>query len=265
MMLLRDYLQDNVLISNTHSIFNYDLFKQRMIVRYGAREIRDDMPVEYISVYAQNTIDINTEYFKFLFSNVVNPFETWAETETHGENGENTKTGTTGGTKNLGHTGTITTTDSGTVNNTISNSVTDSNTAHNENPTTSKTSNNVNAYNSQTAVPRDNTETINTNTSDSNYNGETKTTGTNGEIRDLTNTQTFANSDNETTTGTNNEQNNFSNTGNYTKSGYNINDFQTALLMQYNAYDTIIDCVIRDILIIVADVPECDFMWGAWL
>lgn len=262
-MLLLDYLKSNTLISNTHGIFDYNLFKQRLIVRYGKREVREDIPLEYIAIYAQNTIDINVDYFQFLMSNVVNPFETWAENETHTNNGENTTSGTNGGTKTIAHSGDITATDGGTVNRNVNTEVKNTGTAHGENPTTSTVENNVNAYNSEVAVPHDNSKTTNTNTSDNNYDDKSTTTGTDGETRDLTKKQTFNNTDSETTTGNNSETGKFSDSGNYKKSGYNINDVQTALQMQYNAYDTIIDCVIRDILITVAEIDECDFM-GVW-
>lgn len=254
MMLLRDYLADNTLITNTHNIFDYNLFRQRLLVRFGNRAIREDIPAEYISIYAQNTIDINVDYFKFLLSDVINPFATWAETETHGDSGESTKTETTTGGKKTEHSGTITTADSGTVNNTIDNTVTDKNTSQTVNPTTSKTTNNVNAYNSLESVPHDSTDVSSTNNSDTEFNGSTTTAGTSAETRNLTNTQTFANSDSDTTSGSNNAQNNYTNSGNYKKSGYNVNDFQRVLQMSYNAYDTIIDYVVKDILITIADM-----------
>lgn len=252
-MILRDFLAANTLIADTHNIFDYDTLAARLRVRYGNQRVRCDISTDDIKATAQNTIDINTEYFRALFSNVVNPYKTWGETDTHNDTGTENKTNSgTSDTTNK-HTGTITNADTGTIthNGTTDNTLTG--TTHTDNPTTSNTTNNVNAYNSTTAVPRDNSTTTNTNTNDTNYNDTGKTTTANTETRDTTATQTLNNTDTINTANSGTEEITKNNSGGYTKSGYNIDDYLTATRAYYAAYDIVIDFLARDILITVPD------------
>lgn len=252
-MILREFLKTNRLIANTYDIFDYDTLTIRFSLRFGNQQIRRDMETELILSTAQNTIDINREYFRALFNNVINPYETWGETNTHNDNGTEQRTITTTGENTTTHTGTVTNADTGTITHNTTGENTTNGTTHNDNPTSTTTTNNVNAYNATTAVPRDNSATTGTNISDSTYSDTTKTTAANTETRNTTATQTFNNSDttNTTTNGTDNTTKN--NSGGYTKHGYSVNDYITATRAYYAAYDILIDYLARDILITVPD------------
>lgn len=88
MMLLREFLSNNTLISNTYGIFDYQIFSDRFNYRLGRCKIRDDVELVDIPKIAQNAVDINEKFLRGVFSRVINPFETW------GENGGNKGTKT---------------------------------------------------------------------------------------------------------------------------------------------------------------------------
>lgn len=252
-MILRDYLSKYTLLSNTYDIFDYDTLAARLRVRYGNQQIRCDVPETEIAITAQNTIDVNREYFSALFSNVVNPYETWRETDTHTDTGTENKTNSGTGNTTNAHTGTITNADTGTITHNGTTDNTSNGTTHSDNPTTSTVVNNVNAYNSATAVPRDNSNTTNTNTADTTYSDTGKTTAANTETRDTTTTQTLNNTDTVTSSNSGTEKTTRDNSGGYTKHGYNINDYIAANRAYYAAYDIVINYLAWDILVIVPD------------
>lgn len=252
-MILRDFLATNILISNTYDIFKYDTLAARLKVRYGNQLVRCDMTAAEIVDVAQNTIDINVDYFRALFSNVVNPYETWGESDTHNDTGTENKTDSNTGNTTNAHTGTITNADTGTITHNGTTDTTTTGTTHSDNPTSSNTINNVNAYNSATAVPRDNSSTTSTNTADSKYADTAKNTANNTETRDTTSTQTLNNTDTITATNSGTTATTHTKSGGYTKHGYSINDYVVATRAYYAAYDIVIDYLARDILITVPD------------
>lgn len=254
MMLLRNYLAENTLINNTYNVINYDYLASRLRVRYGNRPLRKDLTITDIAIYAQNTIDINIDFFRNLLDNVINPYETWGETETHENNGETTNTNSTNGETTVNHSGSVEHTNDGTITDNNNGETTNSGTSSGSNPTTTQTNNKVNAYNSTTSVPYDESETIVTATNETNYNDKQVLTGNNTQTRELSAKDIYNNSDKTTTdNNSNGKQINASN-GNYSKKGYNISDYDIALHAYNSAYDIIIDYIVRDILQPIADL-----------
>lgn len=254
MMLLLDYLKDNTLITNTYEIINYDYLSTRFRVRYGKRQMREDLNIDDYSEYAQNVVDINIGFFRNLLENVLNPFDSWAEHGTNTDSGETTKSDTTNGSTDISHSGNVEHTASGTISNTNSGENTNSGTSNVNSPTTTETQNKINAYNSTTSVPANDSKTTVAANSDTTYNDKQTLSGSNTETRDTSNKDIYNNSDNTTTNTTTNGKQNTSNSGNYSKQGYNIRDYEIALDVYNSAYDIIIDYIAREILTPMADL-----------
>lgn len=228
-MILRDFLRDNTLIANTHDIFDYDVFKTRLISRYGFREIRADLTIEQIQSYAQNTIDVSADYYKNLFAHILNPFETWGETDSGG------------GKITTSNTGTETTDYTTTTNDSTTTTVSGDNTSNSEN---SGAENNFkNAYNTpETPTPTDNSTNSATGKTVTRYSDNSTNTRT-GETK---NGGTRTGSNSGTTTSTNSND----------KSGWNNSDALNTMARYMPVYDIIINDVV------FAVIDTCINIWG---
>lgn len=256
MMILLDYLRNNTLIVNTYNIINYDYLSRRFRVRYGKRELREDLTLADYSDFAQNVVDINIDFFRNLLENVLNPFESWNENGTNSDSGELTKNNSSNGSTDVAHNGNVEHTSSGTITDDSNSENTTTGTSNTSAPSTTETQNKINAYNSVNSVPANDSKTTVTSNSDTNYNDKQTLIGSNTQTLDTSNKDIYNNSDNTTTTTTANEKQNTNNSGVYSKQGFNVKDYEIALNVYNSAYDIIIDYIAREILMPVADI------WG---
>lgn len=247
-MKLKEYLLSHTLITNTYNIFDYERLITRLKIRYGNQYLRRDVEVEEIADIAQNVIDVNADYFKNLFSGVINPFETWGEKESRNDKVIDETTNTVQTTNTTEHTGTITNADEGTIQREGNGQTRGKSSQPTENTSTTS----VNAYNSSTASPRDTTTskgTTSTEYEDNNTNNSTET-------RNITNTQTNNNTDKTTMENSGKINKTRNSDGMYNRNGYNINDYITAVRVYNNAYDIIINYIVNDILTTIPNLER---------
>ena len=223
MYLLNELLADGDIISNDYGIINKEWLKARLKFRYGNRKLRPDLNGEWVQA-AQNVIDTNHEYFEKLLSTVYNPYETYREQGT----GVQTENGSDGGSNTLTKTGTETTT----------NTIISEGDSQTETTGTAKTTDNVFAYDEPTTSTPERTNDTENSGNNSNIYSDTST----GE-----NTLTHNTTDKNEYSNTAHKDNNNS----YTKSGYNITDYITALNAYKSAYDIIANMIALEICVCV--------------
>lgn len=253
-MILSSYLETHVLINNTYDVLDYNVFRTRLITRYGKREMRIDLEIEDYEKIAQNVIDVNLPFFRSLLENTLNPFSSWIE---KGESLNTNDTVTDSNTTTNGevtHSGNVEHTASGTITNAGSNETTDSGTSNENNPTSSITKNKVNAYNSVESVPSNESAITGTSTRENSYSGTQTSNLSNTETLDTSHKDIYNNSDTNTSNVQLKDTQNTTENNNYTKSGFKIGDYEAALRIYYSAYDIIVDFVIREILMPIADL-----------
>ena len=220
-MTIREYFAaGNVLIADTHNAFDYTTLAKRLNQRFGVRELREDVPTEQIAEIAQITVDINIDYLRIVFDNTVNPFKTWGESGTTADSANTNEIATHGGTDTTKNTGTNSTTDSGT--------------SSAESSGTGTTNRGVYGYDSNTTLSPQSSDS----TTDSNTTSGT-TSGTSTTTLDTTAARTLDTNDTRKSTA--------ESSGNYSKTGYNINDYATAVKMYYAPYDILINYIVSDI------------------
>lgn len=248
MMLLLDYLDDNILIANTYNLFDYTMFANRFANRFGNREIRDDVTESRIANIAQNTIDINRTFLQGISNKVVNPFKTFGEltiyTAGTGFTDTTTPDLTDVRTPNLTEDTipnlTETTTPDLTSTTTRTGTVTDESAAANF----------VNTNNAETtSTPHDNQTGNGTTTND--LTDETKSTGSTTRVQSGSSQTKRTGSETTKHSGTTTVQHD--NTGQDTtdKSGYNLQDYQLAMEIYLNFIDIVVDLIAKDILKLV--------------
>lgn len=223
-MLLHNFLQQYVLIENTHNLFDYSVFAKRFETRYGKRVIRDDYTPVEIQDVAQNTINVNLTFFTSLSEQVLNPFKTWNKVSTTDRTYDGTDTITPDLTDTTTHDLTDTITHSGTV--------TDEGDTHADGTKNDY----INAFNSETSKPREN------NKSHSESGGKNTTTYDNSDTNKHDGTTTVVHSGTDTTTRKRDENET------YTKAGFNTSEYVETLRIYYSFIDIIIDYVAKDIL-----------------
>lgn len=217
-MTLYSYLNNNVLIGNTYEIFDYSTLRGRLLTRYAQQRIRNDIPDDLLSEYAQNVVDVNKDYLSAIFETVVTPNNTYGEHYTSQDSSsDDRKTVTVSG--DSGNSNTVNTPD--TTSTTISNS----------NDTTS-----VNAYNSTTMSPNT-----------SNTGNATSTITTSGTIKtDTTNAAQHNSTVNDGNTSKHNTT--------YTRSGYNATDYFAVMQGYKSPYDILVDMLASVILSTISPI-----------
>lgn len=233
MMKLLDFLNANTLIVNTYGLFDYDVFSNRLGMRFGGRVLRKDYTAEQIKNAAQNVIDINKGFFQAISANILNPFRTWGETDVYTAGTERTDT---------------TTPD---LTDTTSPNLTDTSTPHlttqtqNRGNDSVKADNNnshyVNAFNNQGEPSPESSDKGGANSTNT-YNSDVTTTQNGTSTVQHTGTSTVKH------TGTNTVKMVNSGADNTDKSGWNLQDYQLAMEVYINFIDIVIDYVVKDIL-----------------
>lgn len=239
MILLLDFLDDNVLISNTYGLFDYGVFANRLAIRYGQRVLRDDFTDDQIKNAAQTAIDINKQFLTAMSARIIDPFKTWGETDIY--NAGTSRTDTT--TPNLTDTTTPNLTDTTTPNLTQK-------TEHRGTITGDGDGDEkhfVNAFDNQNAPAPDNSATNHSETTNT-YNNDDTTTNTG------TTTTTRMGNTTVKHTGTNTVKSENSGADTTEKTGWNLQDYQLAMDVYLNFIDIVIDFVVRDILYITVRV-----------
>lgn len=237
MMLLHEFLQQYVLLEDTHGLFEYRQFALRLETRFGKRVLRKDYTPEEIQDVAQNTLDVNLLFFMEMSNQVLSPFKTW------GEKGSNTLgtgfTDTT--TPNLTETVTPDLTDTTTPN--LTDATKHTGTVTDEQEGDSTQDNFVNAYNAATnSSPKDNSKSHATGNNITTYDNVDTTTH-NGST-----TVTHGGKTTKVQNGTNKVEHQNNGTDEYAKTGWNVSDYEQTMKAYYSFIDLVIDFIVRDIL-----------------
>lgn len=220
-MTLSEYLETNVLIANTHGIFSYDVFKKRLITRWGKRKILDGN----ISEIAQNAIDVEKSYYQGLFSENISPLKTWSETSVTNNSEDGTNEQTSEKSNTLLRTGTIT--------NKGENEVISDGSSKNSGTNNATSTNNVWAYNSTSSLPESSQNNSSSQNGEGSYNDNSTTTNDN--------TETLDTQDQASENGTLNVKTSRNGTSNVERYGYNLTDAINVINTRFAAYDILIN------------------------
>lgn len=200
-MLVREFLQTDVFITNTHNIFDNALLNSRMKTLYGNLSLAYDTVADTQDA-AQSVVDCNLNLWQklFAFAADFDPYEISATRETVTENNnENTSDSYT-----KQNTGTVQNT--GTTNGTTQNTITGEGTATTENTAegtqTGTNANTRSAFNATMLRPYDSTSTQQTNNNSVNGEVTNNSTTTENGTTTGTNNNTTTNDLSETNTGT---------------------------------------------------------------
>lgn len=238
-MLLHDFLNQYVLIEDTHALFEYSMFALRLETRFGRRIIRGDYTPAEIQNVAQNTLDVNLLFLTGISRQVLSPFKTWGETGTTTLGTGFTDTTT----PNLTDTTTPDLQDTTTPD--LTDETKHTGTVGDKQRINGSQDDFVNAYNTQsTSNPRNNSKT------ESNSNGTTTFNNTDTTTHIGSTKTTHTGSTKVTRSGTNTVKHANEGTDEYDKSGWSIDDYNKALQAYVSFIDMVIDMIVPDILYI---------------